>query len=1142
MGKEFINRIFIALLIFIVSLSHDALAGSVLANGEWYRFSVDKDGVYILDYEFLAGAGLDVDNIHPDQIQLFGNGGKLLPQPNYEPRPEDLIENAIYVHGADDGQFDPGDYVLFYGQGPHELIFVEADNKYTVGYQHHYSSDSSFYFLTVGDVPGLRLETSEDLGHNFPTISSFDDLQFHELDLRKLNGIPSGREWYGEVFRNGISEEVQFESTGLLANSNIQLITSLMASSLSGSSFAIFMNNVKLGDYDIETIPNATYGKKGNERLEIINVHSSRLPDDPGNIVIRNTFESSETGAIGYLNYINIWMERSLRTYSDQVRFRSLKSKLNTQSTFMMEDTGNPALIWDVTDSFHPKIQEMDLMDNHYMFGAKTDELKEFIVFNLQNVMVPIFSKKVVNQDLHGMVSPEFLIISHEDFLEAASRLSEHRMSQGMTTSVVTIEEVYNEFSSGSQDVTAIRDFIRYLSNKGENEPVLKYVLLFGKGSYDYKNIGPSPYYNFVPIYESRNSLHPIYSYSSDDYFGFLDEEEGEWEETFTGDHTMDVAIGRFPVTTMEEANSVVQKIIRYETHPDTFGPWRNNICFVGDDGDGTDGIVHSKDADLLSVMVDTAYSNFNIEKIYIDAYPQVILPNNAQTAPEVNEAINNAIKNGVLIINYTGHGNEQQWAHESILKKSMINGWTNRNKLPLFVTSTCEFGRHDDKLQSAAETALIKRDAGAIAMVTTARPVFSSTNFILNRSFYSHVFEKENGKYLTLGQIFMRTKNGSLSGPVNRNFSLLGDPSMKLAYPEQQIMLDEINEMPIDQPDTLKALKKILVKGSVIDENDKRLTDFNGIVYTKVFDKRNVFQTLGTQDPVMEYEERKSLIFNGEATVKDGNFLFEFVVPKNISYDLGDGKISLYASNRNQTMDASGANDRLQVGGSQEITDLDTTPPRIILYLDDSTFRSGDLTSDRPVLLARLFDENGISIIESGISQGIVAELDNESTYVLNDFYTAELDSYQRGRISYQLTNLEEGSHQLKMKVWDTHNNLAEETIDFIIGEPNRLVINNLLNYPNPFHDETIFSMEHNRSGEDIEVIIEIFSTEGELVKTISGVTFNSAFRINDIRWDGRSGSGEKLKTGLYIYRVFLRSLKDGAKNTDFKKLVIIN
>lgn len=1116
---------------------------SVLASGLWYKLGIRNNGIYKIDYNFLNNLGIDPGTINPKHIRIFGNGCYLLPQKNDENIPQDLTENSIMVVGEEDNHFDPEDYILFFGLSPHKLELIETGpSEYQIDYVNNVYSDTSYYFLNLSDTEGARIGTKENKGTTFPEIRIFDHLIKYELD--QINILNSGREWYGEIFDIKTTYEFSFNVNGLSSNEQIKVISKVMASSYNPSYFELELNGFILGQQTVDPIPNTRYGLKGRERVDEFEINSGILPGFTESLDLNMTYVkgSSTELSIGYLDYLNIWCKRDLAVYEEQTIFQSVESSRNLNSTFSLNDNGEEVNIWDITNPFAPSIQEFTRSNGKIKFGTDTELLRRFIVCTNQNLFVPESVILLENQNLHGSSTPEFIIITPTGFLTAANRLKSHREQMGISTEIATKLQIFNEFSSGAQDVSAIRNFIKFRNDNAVAPGTLKYVLILGRGSYDYKDRIQNNT-NYVPIYESRNSLHPIYSYSSDDYYTFLDDGEGEWEENFIGDHMMDVSIGRIPVTTSFEASDVINKIIIYETDSRSNGSWRNDIYFVADDGDGVDGIRHANDAEKLSVLVDTSYSNFNIGKIYVDAFPQIILPNK-QESPEARKAVNDAVKSGALIMNFTGHGNEFQWTSEKILDNSMVTKWENLYRLPFFVTATCEYGRHDNpNLRSGAEYAMINKRGGVIGLVTTSRPVFASTNYILNRAFYSNVFEKVDGKYQSVGDVFKNTKNESLNGPVNRNFSLLGDPSMKLAYPDRNIQIEKINEAPIDpQADTLKALKKVTVEGKIYDVDQSHMGEYNGILTATVYDKSARLQTLGTQDPVMSYTLRNSLLFNGDVSVEAGGFKFQFIVPKNISYKLGDGKISVYAIDIAGRVDASGSNIHIPVGGSNDIIDQDDIPPEIHMYMEDTTFIDGDLTSDHPKLIARLFDENGINITRNGVNQGIIATLDDRQEYILNAFYKADMDDFQQGTLSYQFSELEEGRHILVLKVWDTYNNMAEGQLEFLVGESHEFILKNLLNYPNPFREETTFSFEHNRSGEDLEVIVQIYSLNGGLVRVLKGVTVNSAFRINDIHWDGTTGSGKKLESGIYIYRVYVRSLVDGAKNEDFKKLVIIN
>ncbi|MCZ6520660.1 MAG: type IX secretion system sortase PorU, partial [Bacteroidetes bacterium] len=1108
---------------------------SVLAQGAWYKIAVTDYGVYEIDIDFLNQIGLDTETVDPRKIQIFGNGGTMLPQENKQPRHRDLIENAIMVEGEGDGVFNQQDRILFYGQGT-STFYYDAPKK-SFFYEDNVYSDTTFYFLTVGQENGLRIDLQENLGDQSPVLTTYDYYEAHELDQESILKPGSGREWYGERFDITLIHEVDFTIPGIVDNSKIQLIAVVLGQSLGPAQFNIEMNNVFLGSLQPASIPDAIYGVKGAETIDTLIIDSNEIPN-PDNLTVRLTFErNTSKRSLGHLNYLFLTVKRTLEMDDQQIIFRSLESLLNPTSIFQIANVNNNSQVWDITDPLRPKLQELNFEGNSAKFGTETFGLKEFIGFDQFNLLKPRFSSKVGNQNLHGSGSAQLVVVTHPSLFSEAQRLASFRsQNDGISVKVVTVQQIYNEFSSGAQDVTAIRDYMKFLYDKGSGASRLKYLLLFGKGSFDYKDLSPVNL-NLVPIYESRNSLHPIFSYSSDDYFGFLDNDEGLWEETSNGDHLLDIGIGRIPAANLSEAKAYVDKLIIYSTDLDAYGDWRNEIYFVADDGDFN---THQRDADKLAVVVDTVFPQFNVNKIYMDAFPQIPNPS-GETAPRVNEALNKAVDNGALVINFTGHGGESGWAHENILDISTINNYSNLKNLPLFVTATCEFGRHDDpNRRSGGELLVLNPKGGAIALVTTARPVFSSTNFLLNVAFYNTVFQQPDGLYQTLGEIMQSTKNNSLNGSINRNFSLLGDPSLRLAYPQKEIIITELNGIPVSlENDTLKALEKVKLKGEIRNPDGSLDTNFNGILIAKVFDKPTSTETLGDEGPTMIFDERKTTLFRGQVSVINASFEMEFVVPKNISYLIDHGKISMYA--KNGPIDANGSNIELLIGGSNNDIELDRTPPDINIFLNNIDFRPGDRTGPDPLLLINLSDESGINISNQGLGQEITATLDDSLVFQLNDFYIADLDQFQSGWVEFPLQGLTKGSHAIKVKAFDTHNNSSEKLLEFFSGKNAKVTFGNVINYPNPFSENTTFRISHNREGEDLDLIIQIYSLHGQLIKNMIYQVNNSAAIIDGIEWDGRNNLGEPVDDGIYVYRINIQSLVDGSKNQLLKKLVII-
>ena len=614
-------------------------------------------------------------------------------------------------------------------------------------------------------------------------------------------------------------------------------------------------------------------------------------------------------------------------------------------------------------------------------FGSKTYELKEFVAFSkTESNIIPANIESIANQNLTANTDAEFIIVTHPDFYNEAVRLANFRMqNDGITSKVVRLNQIYNEFSSGRQDPTAIRNYAKYLYDNGN----IKYLLLFGRGSYDYKNVINNNT-NFVPVYESKNSLHPLDSYTSDDYYGFMEDEEGQWLEENGGNHTMDIGIGRLPVTTVEIAKGVVDKIINYSSNPSTIGDWRNDVVLVADDGDFN---LHQRQADELSVFIDTTFTAFNPNKFYLDAFPQIAKAS-GESAPAASKALDETVENGALIVNFTGHGGENGWMQEQVLDVVQIEKWDNINRLPLFVTATCEFGRHDDPRRiSGGELVVTSAKGGGIAIVSTCRPVSSSSNFALNKAFYEVVYSKENGEYLRLGDIFRLTKNASTNLATdfnkvgNRNFSLLGDPTTRLSYPKKEIVITAIND-DISKQDTLKALSQIKLSGEIRSANNQPDTQFNGEVSFVIYDKKIAKTTLGNESAPFSYMTNENAIFRGSSSVTNGQFTLDFIVPKSISYDVGNGKINLYAFDYNSKDDANGSDIKLKIGSSDNSsTNNDVTGPEIKLFIGDSLNSNLNQVSHNTFLFAKLSDESGINISSFGTGNSIIATLEQEIT-----------------------------------------------------------------------------------------------------------------------------------------------------------------
>ncbi|MDX5436520.1 MAG: type IX secretion system sortase PorU, partial [Pontibacter sp.] len=651
--------------------------------------------------------GISTQSIDPKKIQLFGNGGGMLPQPNNAPRPNDLQENAVLVAGEGDGKFDDADYVLFYAQGPHTWQYDAAEQLFK--HELNIYSDTAYYFLRINHSTGARIGTREQATGAAPIINSYQERLFYEKELKNM--VYSGREWYGEEFSSfQTSRSFGFPVSDVVPGSTVKLRAAVMANSPAASSFALSLNGQALGIQSISGRGNYSYHPEGVNSIKTYSTDQQQSGSGSGFQVTLDFSPGGSSTALGYLNYLELTYERQLKLYEEQTAFRSLQSTNQPVSTFTFAGSPPNLTLWDVSNPTKPVAQQ----HSNGSFTTATDVLREFVAFQTISLK-PVADGRVANQNLHSLNQSgtlDFVIVAYPGFLQEAQRLAAHRAQHSqMQVEVVTTTQIYNEFSSGAQDVTAIRDFMRMLySRSSKSGGDVLYLLLFGDASYDYKNRLRNNT-NFVPIYESRESLHPITSYSSEDYYGFLDEEEGEWAENAIGDHLLDIGIGRLPAKSAAEAATLVNKIIRYDS-PSHFGNWRSKITFVADDGDYNE---HQNDAEFLADYLVANHPLYNPTKIYTDLYQQQAV-SNGQRVPDATAALDKAVEQGSLLVNYTGHGNETSWASEQLLTLEQINGWQNKDNLTFLLTATCEFGRYDDPGRpSGAELALLHDEGGAI-------------------------------------------------------------------------------------------------------------------------------------------------------------------------------------------------------------------------------------------------------------------------------------------------------------------------------------------------------------------------------------------------------------------------------------------
>lgn len=1117
-----------------IKSNHSYAENSALQSGTWIKVKLDKNGVYKLTNEELANIGIS----NPASVKVFGWGGGMLPEMNNDANYDDLVENTVMIDN---------DALYFYAQGPTEWRY-DSYKKMFIQREHDYSN-YTYFFLTSDYNSGFdnKIKQADNITET-PDIlvNSFIDYRYLEHSLDDItpdtNLLNSGKRWFFDPFNLTTSRDYNFDIPDIIAGKDIRANLLLIARASKDSKFRVFCNGSdKTMKFSWVNVTEDTAVKAD----EADSVFVFPNPAGNSNISIQLNYQKSTSTATGFVDYITVNAWRKLKMNGSQLEFRYVPEDDESGKIIEMtlETVNSATLVWETTDPQNVKSMPTVFSGNSLKFKFKNNNnIRSFIAFDKNTGLLSPISKDddnkdvgiVENQNLHGISQQDFIIVSPQIFLKKANELADfHRNIDNLKTLVVTPTEIYNEFSSGTPDAAAIRNFMRMLYHRaGDNEnDKPKYLLLFGDGSYDNKTISDENN-NLIPTYQTEESLSPTRSATSDDFFGLLDAGEGAI------DGLVDIGIGRFPVSTVEQAEGVLNKIYTY-VDTENMGDWRNTICFIGDDEDSNQ---HMEHAEALSSVLNDKYPSFNIEKIYLDAYQQYST-SNGERYPDVNRAINQMIEKGALIVNYTGHGSEEQLTHEEVITLYDIDSWRNLKKLPVFMTATCEFSRFDYEGTSAGEHIFLNPKGGAVAMFTTTRLVFSAENQALNKSFYKCVFNsRQNGERYKLGDIMRLTKNYAGDNDNKRNFTLFGDPAMSLLYPKYNIKSTYINDTPVESfTDTLKALSVATIKGYVCDKEGNIINDFNGTVYPSVFDKSDTISTLANNggNP-MDFTIQNSILYKGKATVTNGEFSFSFIVPKDISYKTGFGRISYYAENKEE--DAHGSFSQVLIGGTSTSQQTDETGPVIELFMNDEDFKNGDMTNQSPKLLALVSDDSGINTSGTGIGHDITAILDSESknAMILNDFYEAEVDNYKRGRVLYPLFDLEPGKHTLRFKVWDIHNNSSESEIGFIVEDANKLKIENLINYPNPVRDKTNIKFNHNRPDTDLTVELKIFSLSGQLIDAIETEMNTFGFSSEPIEWQAKSNLGSVLERGVYIYKVKVTT-EEGFVAEESAKLVVL-
>ena len=1125
------KRILCALL-FVFGLLTSAWADSsryasesVLNSGKWVKIQVAEDGIYKLTAADLKKMGFS----NLDKVAVYGYGGWPLDEDFSTTYIDDVPEVAVW-RGAD--------YLLFYGTGPRKWEYSFSDKSFI--HTNNPYSNYGYYFVTEKETAGRTMEKAASAAGATLQVTTFDDYVLHEEELVSVNS--SGRELYGESFTSTLSRDFTISVPGITNDEGKATL-----SFISRGNGTITMN------VDGNALISGSVSVPSDEYEVARELYRERAwTADKGETVKVNIGYSTTGHKNVHLNYFRLQMKRQLKVYDNYTFFRSLSARGNA-SRFVIQGADASTLVFDVTDGVNPQQMETSLNGTELSFSIPASaSLREFVVVKPSQIKAPVTVGEVANQNLHALPQQDMIIIAQPNFTTQAERLAEaHRTKDNLTVRVVTPESIYNEFSSGTPDATAYRRFMKMFYDRQTSEAdAPKYLLLFGDGSFDnrkltsaWKSVDMS---NMLLTYQTEESLNQ-YSYVVDDYFGFLDD-ANNGEEIY--EQKVDIGIGRFPVRTVAQATNAVDKVISYIENKNT-GAWKNNLCFMADDGNNADRftIGHMEEADSLADHLNRDHPELMIHKLYYDAYKK---DKTAGSYPDVRANLQKLLKDGLLLFNYTGHGGTTALSDEKVVTQTDIAQYT-YPCLPVWVTATCDFTRFDNVETSAGEDVFLNAKSGGIALFTTVRVAYRPYNAYIDSHLLHNLFSRVNGRKRSLGDAMKAMKRSLVaSGSYNTNrvkmgFCLIGDPAVKLAYPEYGMKVTAINGQPVGEtPVSFKALEKITVEGEVLDVSGQLAIDFTGIVNPTVKDSKMTVTCLknNNQDdsPAFTFTDYPNTIFIGNDSVRNGKFSFTFTVPKDISYSNLQGKMNLYAVDTESGNEAQGNFDNFIVGGTSDTAETDTIGPEIrALYLNDTTFVDGGQVNTTPYFVAELWDKSGVNITGSSVGHDMMLVIDESTvlSYNLNSYYELLPGEEGTGIVKFPIPALEPGKHTAEFWVWDILNNSTVRTFTFEVVEGLKPFLFDVIATPGIAREQVTFHLMHNRPESRMRVGIMVYDLAGRQLWKHEESGTSGLFENYTVSWDLTSG-GARMRPGVYIYRAAIST--DNSKDaTKARKFIIL-
>ena len=1124
-------------------------------QGKWVKLKVDENAIYKLTYDDIQKLG-----VNPAKAKIFGYGGWILNEDFTQPYIDDLPEVACWKSGSGE-ELKSGEYLLFYGRG----VVKWSYNSQTKEYIHEnnpYSTHGTYFLTDAIEGNPQRMEVKASASSADVTLTTFEDYMIHEKEEFSIAKV--GRELYGESFSGKNTQVFSFRIPGIITgnengnSSHTGSSISLSFASAPENSTALTLSINNSADQFANFIETAVYPSNGTyTKATAVDRKAIWSGDKNENTKIQINHPNGVK--LAYLNYIRLNMIRKLQYYNTGYTFFRSSQNLNNSIQYNIQNATSDLLVFDITANYDTKKVQTTFSNNTLSFNVESGAIREFVLVDpKQSFATPQKINEVASQNLHGLGQIDMAIISPTAFVSEAERLAQvHRDSKKkLKVQVVTPEQIYNEFSSGTPDASAYRRFMKMFYDRGTNETDRpKYLLLFGDGMFDNRFIDPTcKSFNkdqFLLVYQTKeSSLTTDESCPSDDYFGFLDESD---DNKSYGTRKLKLGIGRFTIQNTAQAKKTVDKTISYMNNTN-YGIWKNSVVLLADDSDsdspGSSFTLHMKQTDsIANSILRKHYPEYMVTKVYFDAFTPENSGGKKTFDNTAKPKLFKALNDGALVLNYTGHGGGVGLA-DNILTINDVPKMSFKN-LPLWITATCDFAWFDGTTTNAGEEVFLHEKSGGIALFTTTRVVYSDENLKINYAIIKNLFAKNSdGSRPTLGDVLRESKNSIEANYKNNKlkYFLIGDPALTLNYPEYQIEIDQINDNLIDDnPVTLKALETVKVSGFV--KNGASIaSEFNGILNANVYDGLQTIQTVtvNTEGNHSYFTDYPSLISPSYCNVEGGKFEFTFSVMKDISDINSLGKMNLYAYDINSGTEANGSFMNYSINGVDETADQgDKSSPVIeYIYLNDSTFQPGNTVNETPYFVAKVADKLGINMSGAGTGHDIEIIIDNSRvlTYNLNGFYNASVTEKNTGIIAYSIPELAEGEHSLKFQVWNILNNVTIETFNFSVKKGLQPRISDLTANLNParISTGTSFTFSHDRPETRIEVTINVHDLSGRRIwnHKESDTTNDYSYKID---WDLKGDDGSYVKPGVYIYSAVVKT-ENGTETTKSKKLIVLD